>query len=284
MAKRTISEAVGHLCACTRAGTLADLPDGPLLERFANHREEAAFAAMLLRHGSMVLHVCRRVGGPGPGASAEPACPGTAGGEPAPRRRPGWVRPGAKCKRCSTRSCGACRRSIAMSSCSVTWRDRRRRKSPAISVVRSGRCVVAWPGRDRCCRNGSSGQVWYDRRKRAASAAPWRCCSGVREPGSSAGAGDARPRRPPEARQTREVKAALAVFLDAEGLLRDDLPPRLTVLCTVRADRPRVVSKRRYDRIRYPDRPGARGMAAALLNEESSLLVIAVGLVVGLCA
>lgn len=61
MVKQTISEAVGHLCSCARAGTLADLPDGQLLERFADQREEAAFAALLLRHGSMVLHVCRRV-------------------------------------------------------------------------------------------------------------------------------------------------------------------------------------------------------------------------------
>ena len=61
MARRTIGEAVGHLCDCARARTLADVPDGQLLERFANHREEAAFAALLLRHGSMVLHVCRRV-------------------------------------------------------------------------------------------------------------------------------------------------------------------------------------------------------------------------------
>ena len=73
MARRTISEAVGHLCACARAGTLADLPDGQLLERFADHREEAAFAALLLRHGSMVLHVCRRVLGSVPNSVAHGA-------------------------------------------------------------------------------------------------------------------------------------------------------------------------------------------------------------------
>src|SRR5262245_60840031 len=39
----------------------AEPGDGPLLERFARHGEEAAFAALLARHGPMVLGVCRRV-------------------------------------------------------------------------------------------------------------------------------------------------------------------------------------------------------------------------------
>jgi RNA polymerase sigma factor (sigma-70 family) len=37
------------------------LTDGELLERFAQRHEEAAFAALLRRHGPMVLSVCRRV-------------------------------------------------------------------------------------------------------------------------------------------------------------------------------------------------------------------------------
>src|SRR5260370_3521724 len=40
---------------------LADATDGQLLERFSTRQEEAAFAALLHRHGPMVLSVARRV-------------------------------------------------------------------------------------------------------------------------------------------------------------------------------------------------------------------------------
>src|SRR5262245_32992713 len=50
---------------CLRRVTAAqyalNLPDPELLERFATQRDEAAFAALVRRHGPMVLHLCQRV-------------------------------------------------------------------------------------------------------------------------------------------------------------------------------------------------------------------------------
>ncbi len=42
-------------------GTLAGFSDARLLERYVVHRDELAFEALVRRHGSMVLGVCRRV-------------------------------------------------------------------------------------------------------------------------------------------------------------------------------------------------------------------------------
>ncbi len=43
------------------AGTAGDVSDGQLLRRFAQGREESAFAALLERHGRLVWGVCRHV-------------------------------------------------------------------------------------------------------------------------------------------------------------------------------------------------------------------------------
>src|SRR4051794_9881264 len=62
MTNRRASSALqeaGHLLTAHRLGL--GLSDEQLLERFLAHREEAAFAALLQRHGPMVLGVCRSV-------------------------------------------------------------------------------------------------------------------------------------------------------------------------------------------------------------------------------
>src|SRR5437588_7541541 len=48
-----------HRAALLQGG--ADLTDGELLECYVARRDEAAFGALVRRHGSMVLGVCRRV-------------------------------------------------------------------------------------------------------------------------------------------------------------------------------------------------------------------------------
>jgi RNA polymerase sigma factor (sigma-70 family) len=61
MAQAQISP-VGHFIRrLSVAQLVAAAPDDELVERFAVHREEAAFAALVRRHGPLVLGVCRRV-------------------------------------------------------------------------------------------------------------------------------------------------------------------------------------------------------------------------------
>jgi len=53
-----------YLCTLYRVGVVGDLTDGQLLERFVAGRDESAeagFAALIERHGPMVLRVCRQI-------------------------------------------------------------------------------------------------------------------------------------------------------------------------------------------------------------------------------
>ena len=57
-----------YLCTLYHAGVVGDLTDGQLLERFVAGRDESAeagFAALVERHGPMVLRVCRQILGDG---------------------------------------------------------------------------------------------------------------------------------------------------------------------------------------------------------------------------
>ncbi len=54
----SVAKQMGRLFA---EGTLSGLSEGQLLERFAQRRDEAAFEALLVKHGPMVLGVCRKV-------------------------------------------------------------------------------------------------------------------------------------------------------------------------------------------------------------------------------
>ncbi|QEH35550.1 ECF RNA polymerase sigma factor SigE [Aquisphaera giovannonii] len=56
-----------------RDGTVAGLPEAELVRRFAEEGQEAAFAAIVERHGPMVLGVCRRILGPLNEADADDA-------------------------------------------------------------------------------------------------------------------------------------------------------------------------------------------------------------------
>src|ERR1043166_2044100 len=56
-----MSEVIQHLRRAVLLRDGAGLTDGQLLEEFISRREEAAFAALVRRHGPMVWGVCRRV-------------------------------------------------------------------------------------------------------------------------------------------------------------------------------------------------------------------------------
>lgn len=61
MANAQLGTVLGHLRKLFGEPAAAEPADGQLLERFTSHGEEAAFAALLQRHGPLVLGVCRRL-------------------------------------------------------------------------------------------------------------------------------------------------------------------------------------------------------------------------------
>ena len=61
MADGTLSEFLHRLRWSLRLRSEAETPDTQLLQRFLENREEAAFAALVERHGPMVLSVCRHM-------------------------------------------------------------------------------------------------------------------------------------------------------------------------------------------------------------------------------
>jgi RNA polymerase sigma factor (sigma-70 family) len=61
MAKGRFSMGAGLVGKTTRAAGPADSTDKLLLERFTRQRDQSAFAALVRRHGPMVLGVCQRI-------------------------------------------------------------------------------------------------------------------------------------------------------------------------------------------------------------------------------
>ena len=61
MAERHSVAVLQQLGTLFNAGTAAGLDDGQLLERFVARRDETAFAALVARHGPLVLGACRRL-------------------------------------------------------------------------------------------------------------------------------------------------------------------------------------------------------------------------------
>src|SRR5262245_30688276 len=59
MASAPLGTVLGHLHALAAAPRAAELSDEQLLRRFAARRDEAAFAALVRRHGRLVWNVCR---------------------------------------------------------------------------------------------------------------------------------------------------------------------------------------------------------------------------------
>src|SRR5437773_3323599 len=63
MASASLTNGLQQLRTIANARACEEASDRELLTRFLDQREEAAFVALLKRHGPMVLQVCRRVQG-----------------------------------------------------------------------------------------------------------------------------------------------------------------------------------------------------------------------------
>ena len=61
MAATPLGTVLQHLRRLADGHRVAGLGDAQLLERFVRQRDEAAFAALLERHGPMVFGVCKRL-------------------------------------------------------------------------------------------------------------------------------------------------------------------------------------------------------------------------------
>lgn len=61
MRSKRASSVLRYIRRIVAAECAVDLPDRELLERFANRRDEAAYTALVRRHGPMVLRLCVRV-------------------------------------------------------------------------------------------------------------------------------------------------------------------------------------------------------------------------------
>jgi RNA polymerase sigma factor (sigma-70 family) len=61
MASVHLGAALRQIHGLFEAGTVAGLSDGQLLERYLARRDESAFAALVMRHGPMVLGVCHAI-------------------------------------------------------------------------------------------------------------------------------------------------------------------------------------------------------------------------------
>jgi RNA polymerase sigma factor (sigma-70 family) len=61
MTRKSPTLLLRYLRGLAESGEVGELPDRVLVERFADRRDEAAFAALVHRHGALVLSVCRRL-------------------------------------------------------------------------------------------------------------------------------------------------------------------------------------------------------------------------------